>query len=64
MTNLSDAMQDRLDKWRKSTVSVPPDVKPKVRTANLVRKCGKGDYGDALSLEEWEEEAKISQTRR
>ncbi len=55
-------MQERLDKWRKNILSVAS--KEKVQTPTSSRRNGKNDYGDAMSLEEWDEEAKKSQTRR
>ncbi len=58
MNNLSQKMQERLDRWRKNTI-------PVASVAKLTTcRGGKGDYGDAMTLEEWEQEAKKSQTRR
>lgn len=62
MNNLSEKMQERLEKWRKNTTPVASAVK--VRGSAPSRRNGKNDYGDAMSLEEWDEEAKKSQTRR
>ncbi len=61
MSGLSEKMQERLDKWRKNT-SDP--VQPKVVPQKSIRRGGKGDYGDVVSVEQWEEEARRSQTRR
>lgn len=62
MNNLSEKMQERLDKWRKHTLAVPSAQK--LRPEKAVRRGGKSDYGDVTSLEEWDDEAKRSQTRR
>lgn len=62
MNNLSEKMQERLEKWRKNTT--PVASANKTTNAPVSRRSGKNDYGDALSLEDWEEEAKKSQTRR
>ena len=43
MSNLSEKMQERLEKWRKSTV--PLTAKPKVSSKNYV---ARGDYGDDI----------------
>lgn len=59
MNNLTEKMQERLDKWRKK-----PVIETKPSTEKNIRRGGKGDYGDVLSIEEWEEEAKKSQTRK
>jgi hypothetical protein len=62
VNTLSEKMQERLDKWRKNTTPVASAAK--VRGPAPSRRSGKNDYGDAMSLEEWDEEAKKSQTRR
>jgi len=62
MNNLNEKMQERLEKWRKHTLVVPSAAK--LRPEKATNRGGKGDYGDALSMEEWENEAKKSQTRR
>ena len=62
MNNLSEKMQERLEKWRKHTLAVPSAQK--LRPEKTTRRGGKGDYGDVGSVEEWEEETKKSQTRR
>jgi len=62
MKQLSDLMQDRLDKWRKNTLPVASKTKLIPETAS--RRGGKGDYGDVISLEQWEQEALKSQTRK
>ena len=60
MNNLNEKMKERLDKWRKETEKIKfPSQKDKVSRRN-----GKNDYGDASTLEEWNEEAKRSQTRK
>lgn len=55
-------MQERLDRWRKNTL--PVASVEQIRGPALSRRNGKNDYGDAMTLEEWNEEAKKSQTRR
>jgi len=55
-------MQERLDRWRNNTLVVP--AVSKVRNEAPSRRNGKNDYGDAMTLEEWEAEAKKSQTRK
>ncbi len=60
MNNLNKHMQERLDRWKKNTITVPSTQKLQGAT----NKCGKGDYGDVNSLEELEEEHRKSQTRR
>ena len=62
MGTLSEKMQERLDNWRKKTLTVP--TKTKVVAEQAVRRGGKGDYGDIISVEQWEDEIKKSQTRR
>lgn len=62
MSNLSEKMQERLDKWRKNTLPVPSAEK--VRGPVLSRRNGKNDYGDAQTQEEWDEEVRRSQKRR
>ncbi len=62
MINLSEKMKERLEKWRKKTLEVVSAEK--VRGATVSRRSGKNDYGDASTLEEWDEEAKKSQTRK
>lgn len=61
MNNLSRQMQERLDKWRKNVIT-PPTVR-KIQE-QVSRRSGKNDYGDALTLEEWNEEERRSQTRK
>lgn len=61
MNNLSEVMQARLDKWRQKTLPVPSTEKVR---GPVSRRSGKSDHGDAMSLEEWEYEAKKSQTRK
>lgn len=56
-------MQERLDKWRKKTLAVP-SVEKVIGPARPGKVGSRGDYGDVLTLEEWEEEVKRSQTRR
>lgn len=58
MNNLSEKMQERLDKWRQNAIPVPSSAKINVKHS------GKNDYGDVNSLEEWEEEVKRSQRRK
>lgn len=55
-------MQERLDKWRKNILSVSSSEK--VSPEKTSRRAGKGDYGDVVSVEQWEEETMKSQTRR
>ena len=62
MQNLSLKMQERLDKWRNNTQRVISSEK--IRDQPVSRRNGKNDYSDALSLKEWEEEARKSQNRR
>lgn len=62
MNNLSEKMQERLDKWRQNTL--PVASAEKVRGPAPSRRNGKNDYGDAQTLEEWDEEVKRSQKRR
>lgn len=62
MNNLTEKMQERLDKWRKNTI--PVASAEKVRGPAPSRRNGKTDFGDAMTLEEWDEEAKKSQTRK
>ena len=62
MNNLSEKMQERLDRWRKPPTAEKP--KESTPTTSTVRRSGKGDYGDASTLAEWEEECKRSQTRK
>lgn len=62
MGDLSEKMQERLEKWRKGTAgNVSPE---KSKTSPVSRRNSKNDYGDAMSLDEWEQEVKRSQTRR
>ncbi len=61
MSDLSQKMQERLDKWRENTTT-PPSVKKIFEPTS--RRSGKNDFGDAMTLDEWNEEAKRSQTRR
>lgn len=63
MNNLTEKMQERLDKWRKNTIPVASAEKVRGQAPSR-RGGGKGDYGDVASIEEWEEEARKSQTRR
>ncbi len=60
MSNLSEVMQKRLDQWRTKAETV--EVKGTSRPVS--RRNGKNDYGDAETLEQWEEECKRSQTRK
>jgi len=62
MNNLTEKMQERLDKWRKNPK--PIDLEKKERETPVSRRNGKNDYGDAMTLEDWNEEAKKSQTRK
>ena len=62
MNNLNEMMQDRLDKWRKNKTAIPT-VK-KLNDSVRVNRSGKGDYGDALTEQDWDEEIRKSQTRR
>ena len=62
MNNLSKQMQERLDKWRKNTIPTPSLVK--VKEQGSFRRGSKGDRGDAMTQEEWDEEARKSQTRK
>jgi len=62
VNNLTEKMQERLDKWRKNTLPVPSSEK--VKSPPISRRNGKNDYGDAMTIEEWEAEAKKSQTRK
>jgi hypothetical protein len=62
MNNLSKKMQERLEKWRKNTT--PVASVSKIKGYPPSRRNGKNDYGDAMTLEEWDEEARKSQTRR
>jgi len=55
-------MQERLNKWRANTT--PVASVSKVRSQPPSRRNGKNDYGDAMTLEEWDQEVKKSQTRR
>ncbi len=61
MSGLNERMQERLDKWRKKTAEPPVQ---KTIPEKATRRGGKGDYGDVVSVEQWEEEARRSQTRR
>lgn len=60
MNNLNEAMQKRLDKWRANVH--PVASAGKIRNESV--RPSKGDYGDAMSIEEWEMERVKSQTRR
>lgn len=62
MNSLTEKMQERLDKWRQSTL--PNSSASKIKGTPVSRRSGKNDYGDAMNLEEWDEEVKKSQTRR
>jgi len=62
MANLSEKMQERLDKWRQNKLAVR--AAEKVTGTAVSRRNGKNDYGDAMTREEWEEEARKSQTRK
>lgn len=62
MNNLNEKMQERLDKWRKNVI--PPPSLQKIRGPVSARRGGRGDYGDALTQEDWDEEARKSQTRK
>jgi hypothetical protein len=62
MDNLSEKMRERLDKWRKNTQ--PVKSAESVRGPAPSRRSGKGDYGDAMSQEDWDLEVRKSQNRR
>ncbi len=62
MNNLSEVMQSRLDKWRQNTMPVPS--MQKLNQQPVSRRNGKSDRGDAMTQEEWEEEARKSQNRK
>lgn len=62
MNNLNEKTQERLDRWRKN--KLPVISSEKIKGAAQSRRNGKNDYGDVLSIEEWEEEVKRSQNRR
>ena len=62
MNNLSELMQDRLDKWRKNTL--PVASKEILREKPVSRRNGKNDYGDVETQEQWDEEVKRSQKRK
>lgn len=62
MTNLNEKMQERLDKWRKSLL--PSSSEEKKKEVQPSRRNGKGDFGDAQTLEDWEDECRRSQSRR
>lgn len=62
MNNLSQIMQERLDKWRQN--ALPVKNVENVRGPIPTRRRGKNDTGDAMTLEEWNEEVKKSQTRK
>ena len=65
MEKLSQQMQERLEKWRKNVGAAPPVIKVNgYSVASVSRRSGKNDYGDAMSLEEWEDENKKSQRRK
>lgn len=55
-------MQERLDKWRKSLL--PSSSEEKKKEVQPSRRNGKGDFGDAQTLEDWEDECRRSQSRR
>jgi hypothetical protein len=63
MNNLSEKMQERLDRWKKFKNEQKVETKTQQQKPS-VRRGGKNDYGDAYSEDEWEEEHKRSQTRR
>ncbi len=54
-------MQERLDKWKKNVLPVPS---AELLRGKQCRPAGRGEYGDALTEEEWEEEIKKSQKRK
>lgn len=62
MDQLSDKMRERLEKWRQTPTSIssPQQFISPIPS----RRNGKNDYGDVMTLEEWEKEAHRSQTRR
>jgi hypothetical protein len=60
MNNLNEAMQRRLDKWRENVQ--PVANAGKVKSVSI--RPSRGDYGDAMTLEEWEMERVKSQTRK
>jgi hypothetical protein len=62
MSGLNQKMQERLDRWRKSVSS--PTSKPTMLVEKTSRRGGKSDFGDVMSIEEWENEIMKSQTRR
>ena len=65
MLRLSEKMQERLDQWRKNVGIAPPVIKANgYSVPSVSRRSGKNDYGDAMSLEEWDEENKKSQRRK
>lgn len=62
MGNLSQTMQDRLEKWRKKSLATPS--LDKLWKENYTVRRSKGDYGDVNSIEEQQEEIKRSQRRK
>lgn len=62
MGDLSQLMQERLEKWRKNTLAVPS--LDKLRKEGSFHRRSKGDYGDVQSLEEQDQEVKRSQRRK
>ena len=63
MNNLTEKMQERLDKWRNKTLPVPSTKN--IRNQNVRPSSNsRGDFGDVMSQEEWDEEIRKSQTRR
>jgi hypothetical protein len=61
MQKLSTLMQERLDKWKKS---LEPKQIPETSQKDSKPFNGKRDNGDVDSLDEWEREIQLSQTRR
>ncbi len=62
MNNLNEKTQERLERWRKNKILTVSSEK--IKNTAPSRRNGKNDYGDVLSIEEWEEEVKKSQTRK
>lgn len=60
MNDLSERMQERLDKWRKRTGS----QEMKKQSKPTFMRAGKNDYGDVMTEEEWGREVILSQKRR
>ena len=62
MNDLSDKMRERLEKWKQNP-SLEKSLS-KFNSAPISKRNGKNDYGDAMTLEEWNEEVKRSQKRK